>query len=88
MTSWISKFRTFKTYSIGFECLKLRNFNEKLWFAVSIGIIVKQKNSANHISQMENVWSSQDRIFVFNKNAFSVFLSNLDHCLLSTVLLS
>ncbi len=37
---------------------------------------------------MENVWSSQHRIFVFNKNAFSVFLSSLDHCLLSTVLLS
>ena len=26
-TSWISKFRTFITYSIGYECLKLRNFN-------------------------------------------------------------
>jgi hypothetical protein len=50
--------------------------------------MAKHKNSANHIGQMENVWSSQHRIFVFNKNAFSVFLSSLDHCLLSTVLLS
>ncbi len=54
---------------------------------VSSVLIGKHKNSANHISQMENVWSSQHRIFVFNKNAFSVFLSSLDHCLLSTALL-
>ena len=26
-TSWISKFRTFITYSIGYECSKLQNFN-------------------------------------------------------------
>jgi hypothetical protein len=55
---------------------------------VSTILIVQHKNSANHISQMENVWSCQHRIFVFNKNAFSVFRSSLDHCLLSTALLS
>ena len=37
---------------------------------------------------MEKVWSCQQRIFVFNKNAISVFRSSLDHCLLSTALLS
>ncbi len=49
-------------------------------FFASTVLIVKHKNSANHISQMENVWSSQHRIFVLNKNAFSVF-----YCLSTTV---
>jgi hypothetical protein len=28
-TSWMSKVRTFITYSIGYECSKLRNFNDE-----------------------------------------------------------
>jgi hypothetical protein len=33
-------------------------------------------------------WKTHRIFLVFNKNAFSVFLSSLDHCLLATVLLS
>jgi hypothetical protein len=67
-----------------------QNNNIGLMLFVSTVLIVKHKNSANHMSQMENVWSSQHRIFVLNKNAFSVFcrLSTTVYCPLSTVLLS
>ena len=70
----------------GLPLMVQQNNNIGLMLFVSTVLIVKHKNSANHMSQMENVWSSQHRIFVLNKNAFSVFLSSLDYCLLSTAL--
>ena len=74
----------------GLPLMVQQNNNIGLMLFVSTVLIVKHKNSANHMSQMENVWSSQHRIFVLNKNAFSVFcrLSTTVYCPLSTVLLS
>lgn len=36
-------------------------------------LIVKPDNLVNHVSQMENVRSSQDGILVFNKTRFPLF---------------
>jgi hypothetical protein len=49
---------------------------------VSTVLLVKLKNSADHVSQLENVWSSHHRIFVLNKNALSVLyrLSTTVYC--------
>ena len=45
-------------------------------------LIVKPDNSVNQDSQLENVWSSQHGIFVFNKTGFSisVFSRSLLRC--------
>ena len=51
-------------------------------------LIVKDDNSGSHSSQMDNVWSTQHRIFVFNKTRFIVFLSSFERCRLPKIPLS
>jgi hypothetical protein len=63
-TSWISKFRTFITYWIGYECSKLQNL--KVLFCCIIWALLTQKSKLNHESINSSTWKlgNLDRSFL------------------------